>query len=561
MKRKFWILLLVVTMLFSVHCSAEIVTEKPQFLSDGYVNIKGESDVISGQVAFKVARVKGNNTDYVAIKETITDSEGKFEFLFRIPEQINEEISNGSYRYWMVSEDGEKKEGTFEYINFEYILKKIRVATSGTDLYNIINNCTEDDNAAFEVMGISVDDISEMKSKLVGIADEWFGLCTVATDELTDIVGAFNKAMGIEYARAGNIEKALELINPAYGMVEFKNAPNKSVITTVVKNNSDTESLEKFYKSYELSNKLIEFTGLRAAKLVEAIKNYDEYFNFSKSGKYSSYSGMDMTKQGKVADKLSELIGDETVKVSQLVSAFEEAVKFVENSGGNGGNSGGGGSSGGSGGGGNRNTGVYSTGETENEYQIEINVSETANKNEVFSDIDKVAWAKEAIEILADKKIIAGNGDGKFNPNGYVTREEFTKMVVLAAGIYDAEADCEFSDVDISMWYYRYIASAVAKGVIQGTGDGVYGTGNRITRQDMVVIVKRAATAAGKVFAKTKPFAEFNDFYMIADYAKESVDELYCAGIVNGVDGNAFAPIENCTRAQAAKIIYEAFVR
>ena len=126
MKRKFWILLLVVTMLFSVHCSAEIVTEKPQFLSDGYVNIKGESDVISGQVAFKVARVKGNNTDYVAIKETITDSEGKFEFLFRIPEQINEEISNGSYRYWMVSEDGEKKEGTFEYINSEYILKKIR---------------------------------------------------------------------------------------------------------------------------------------------------------------------------------------------------------------------------------------------------------------------------------------------------------------------------------------------------------------------------------------------------------------------------------------------------
>ena len=42
----------------------------------------------------------------------------------------------------------------------------------------------------------------------------------------------------------------------------------------------------------------------------------------------------------------------------------------------------------------------------------------------------------------------------------------------------------------------------------------------------MVVIVKRAATAAGKVFAKTKPFAEFNDFYMIADYAKETGRKL-----------------------------------
>ena len=47
----------------------------------------------------------------------------------------------------------------------------------------------------------------------------------------------------------------------------------------------------------------------------------------------------------------------------------------------------------------------------------------------------------------------------------------------------------------------------------------------------------------------------------VADYARESIEELYCAGVINGVGGNAFAPTENCTRAQAAKIIYEAFAK
>ena len=48
---------------------------------------------------------------------------------------------------------------------------------------------------------------------------------------------------------------------------------------------------------------------------------------------------------------------------------------------------------------------------------------------------------------------------------------------------------------------------------------------------------------------------------MISDYAEESISELYCAGIINGVGESIFAPTENCTRAQAAKIIYEAFAK
>ena len=51
----------------------------------------------------------------------------------------------------------------------------------------------------------------------------------------------------------------------------------------------------------------------------------------------------------------------------------------------------------------------------------------------------------------------------------------------------------------------------------------------------------------------------FNDNGDISDYARKSAEMLYRTGIVNGYDDNTFRPFNNCTRAEAAKIIYKAF--
>ena len=78
----------------------------------------------------------------------------------------------------------------------------------------------------------------------------------------------------------------------------------------------------------------------------------------------------------------------------------------------------------------------------------------------------------------------------------------------------------------------------------------------------MAVIIRRAAAAANITFVQNKAYSEFDDSDLIDEYAKESIKELVdCAGIINGVGGNMFAPTENSTRAQAAKIIYQAFAK
>ena len=176
-----------------------------------------------------------------------------------------------------------------------------------------------------------------------------------------------------------------------------------------------------------------------------------------------------------------------------------------------------------------------------------------------FNDLSGFEWADPAILILAEKGVIAGYGNGLFAPSKLVNREEFIKMAVLAANVFNPDAECEFEDVDKNQWYYRYIASGVEQGIINGVRNDQFGTGYNITRQDMAVIVYRLAEKKWIDISEKRAYVGFDDENLIAEYAKESVSKMYSANIINGVGDNLFAPTEKATRAQAAKILYDVF--
>ncbi|MGG3041743.1 S-layer homology domain-containing protein [Bacillus anthracis] len=56
------------------------------------------------------------------------------------------------------------------------------------------------------------------------------------------------------------------------------------------------------------------------------------------------------------------------------------------------------------------------------------------NNKKTFNDIDGLSWAtaKSSIETLASLGLIAGEGEGKFNPNGIVTREQAAQFIYNA---------------------------------------------------------------------------------------------------------------------------------
>lgn len=180
----------------------------------------------------------------------------------------------------------------------------------------------------------------------------------------------------------------------------------------------------------------------------------------------------------------------------------------------------------------------------------------TPNQSNVdFADLGQAEWARTAIEALAEKGIISGRGDGKFYPNDTVTREELVKIVVTAFGGLDESADADFADVTKDRWSYRYIASANRLDIVTGVGANKFNPAGLMTREDLAVIVYRAAVLAG--MKDGSHTLSFTDAGNVAGYAKAAVTQLAGKNIINGMGDGTFAPKTTVTRAQAAKMIYE----
>lgn len=169
-----------------------------------------------------------------------------------------------------------------------------------------------------------------------------------------------------------------------------------------------------------------------------------------------------------------------------------------------------------------------------------------------FSDLAGSHWAYGYIQSLVAKNVLAGMGDNSFQPESNVTREQFAKMIVSALEIYDETATCNFPDLPTSHWAYRYVASAVKAGIINGYDDGTFGVGRNITRQEVAVMVSRS----GMSFAPVVSLVSFTDASAIDTWARDAVVKMQLSNIIAGFDDGSFRPHNNATRAQAAKIIY-----
>jgi beta-glucosidase len=165
------------------------------------------------------------------------------------------------------------------------------------------------------------------------------------------------------------------------------------------------------------------------------------------------------------------------------------------------------------------------------------------------------AWAQEYFARLIAEGVISGRTDGTLDPKGDVTRAEFTKMVVSALKITAGDTAKTFSaDVREGDWYKQFVDIASSRGIVQGLSDDYFGAGDKISRQDLCVMLFRAAAGLG-VSMPADGAAAFPDDAQIADYAKSAVNAMKLAGIVSGRTDGTFDPRAYASREETAKII------
>lgn len=304
------------------------------------------------------------------------------------------------------------------------------------------------------------------------------------------------------------------------------------------------QKLTRFFDAYNTSKLQAEFLGIlksgTSSDISNALNN-SKYSSILASADLANYNNSSKVTNAEKSEILKAIKKSYTDMNSFLVEFNRLVTEYANNGQTGGGN--GGGPGGGSGIGGGTN---------------ERDVTPIIDKNDdktskYFDDLKNVSWAVDAINALAEKKIVAGVGDRMFEPDATLTREAFAKMIVLATEMYDSSAKPAFNDANSGEWYDSYIASAKNSGFVSGISETEFGVGMNISRQDLAVMLYRATKAKGKVFTQKKTFA---DDYQIADYAKEAVSYLAGEGMISGMGDNLFAPNENATRAQAAKLIY-----
>lgn len=167
-------------------------------------------------------------------------------------------------------------------------------------------------------------------------------------------------------------------------------------------------------------------------------------------------------------------------------------------------------------------------------------------------------WAIEAVDGLYERDIIKGVGNGLFAPSSSVRRADFLIMVMNSYGIeVEQNLQDNFSDAG-STYYTDYLATAKKLGIVRGVGDGKFNPEGKISRQDMFVILHRALQAIEELPTVGEPVRRLEDYAdrkTIADYALEAMKLFVETGVVQG-DGGYLKPTGTSTRAEASQVLY-----
>ncbi|MGE5327928.1 MAG: S-layer homology domain-containing protein [Deltaproteobacteria bacterium] len=175
-----------------------------------------------------------------------------------------------------------------------------------------------------------------------------------------------------------------------------------------------------------------------------------------------------------------------------------------------------------------------------------------------FSDItENFIWAKKEIEYMVLKGVVEGTGEGKFEPERKVTREEVVRMIVAAIGEKPESASGKiFRDQDkIGSWAVPYISTAKRIGIIKGLGDDTFKPKEKITRQEIAAMISRALKYKN-INLKENAKEQITDWNNVPQWARESLLQAANAGIIKGKKGGMLAGSDVSTRAEAVVMIY-----
>ena len=171
-----------------------------------------------------------------------------------------------------------------------------------------------------------------------------------------------------------------------------------------------------------------------------------------------------------------------------------------------------------------------------------------------YTDLDRYAWYHDGVHFCLENDLMNGVSSNRFDPNGTTTRAMIVTILWRLEGDPVVNYAMDFSDVAANMWYTEAIRWAASEGIVEGY-DGKFDPTGEITREQFATILWRYAKYKGYDVSvgENTNILSYDDAFDVAEWAIPAMQWACGAGLMQG-DGVSLTPKADATRAQAAAL-------
>lgn len=170
-----------------------------------------------------------------------------------------------------------------------------------------------------------------------------------------------------------------------------------------------------------------------------------------------------------------------------------------------------------------------------------------------YSDVSSNDWFYSAVNYVTRYEIMPGASYTKFSPNVNADRATIALALYNISGA-KASGRENFSDVDSYDWFYDAVVWCSGKGIIEGW-NGKFDPYGEVTREDFAVMMYRYAEYKRMDTRAAEDLSDYADADKISNYAVEAMEWAVAEGLINGVGNDTLAPQGTATRAQVAAVL------
>ena len=173
-----------------------------------------------------------------------------------------------------------------------------------------------------------------------------------------------------------------------------------------------------------------------------------------------------------------------------------------------------------------------------------------------FLDVSEANWYYEDVRYVTGAGLFNGTTETLFSPGMPMTRAMLVTVLYRLEGRPTVSGSAEYADVLPGQWYTDAVTWASQYRIVNGYGNGLFGTGDSITREQMAAILYRYAAYKGYDTADAGSLSGYTDSGEVSAYALPALRWANTRGLVTGRTLTTIAPKGTATRAEVAAILH-----